>query len=181
MAQASFLGYFQSYISEDLSGPRDQVANYWRIYGGWSAVWKSPALWISILLTGLCYPFWKNGTWSDTTLSIVPNLLGFSLGAMAVVLAFPTSYLFGLFAEGGRKDSYYMDLASKFVHFIFIQAIAIILALLGKAYCFILISMFGFLFLAYAITSVAMTALALFDVAQISNETDRDSGPANPL
>ena len=72
-----------------------------------------------------------------------------------------------------------MDLASKFIHFIFVQTIAIILAMIGKAYCITLISFLGFLFLTYAVASVVMTALALFDVAQISNETDRDFGPGS--
>ena len=95
---------YRSYVSDDLSGPRDQIVSYWKIYGGWGAVGKSPALWVSFLITAVCYPFWKMGTWPDTTLSIVPNLLGFSLGAMAVGSSFPTSSLFRLFAEPGRRD-----------------------------------------------------------------------------
>jgi hypothetical protein len=100
---------------------------------------------------------------------------------MTVVLAFPQSSFFRLFAEKGRHDSYYMDLAAKFVHFIIIQVLAIILALIGKSYCWLPVSGFGFLVLTYAVTSVAMTALALFGVAQLSNQAASiDHNPKDP-
>lgn len=97
--------------------------------------------------------------------------MGFTLGAMAIVLAFPSSKLFSLFSENGRPDSYYLDLASKFVHFILVQALAIIFALLAKAYSNCIFSFFGFTLLLYVVACAVMTALALFGVAQLYNES----------
>lgn len=147
----------------------EELAGYWKAYGGWSAFLRSPAFWFSVAVTILCIPAWDKGQWMDATLSIVPSLTGFSLGAMAIVLAFPSSPLFKLFAERGRVDSYYLDLSSRFVHFIFIQVIALLLALIGRAYCNNVIGFLGFLSLTYAISSAALAALSLFGVAQIHN------------
>lgn len=88
---------------------------------------------------------------------------------MAVVLAFPSTRLFRLFSEEGRPDSYYLDLASKFVHFILVQVLALLVALVGKAVCNIILSCFGFFMLTYSVCCAAMTAFALFGVAQIYN------------
>jgi hypothetical protein len=136
LAVVSFREFCRSYVSKELSASSNEASSYWAIYGGWRAVIRSPALLVSIVITAVCFPYWKNGTWPEATLSIVPNLLGFSLGAMAVILAFPSAAAFKIFAERGREDSYYMDMASKFAHFIFVQVLAIMFALIGKAYCF---------------------------------------------
>jgi hypothetical protein len=88
---------------------------------------------------------------------------------MAVVLAFPSTRLFRVFSEGGRPDSYYLDLASKFVHFILVQVLAILLALIGASFCFWPVNFLGFFMLVYSVSCAAMTAFALFGVAQIYN------------
>lgn len=90
---------------------------------------------------------------------------------MAVVLAFPTSKIFDVIAEDGRDDSYYLDLAAKFVHFVFVQVFALVLALISTALPFFLFSLFALIALFYAIATAAMTALALFEVAMIYNKS----------
>ena len=112
---------------------------------------------------------WWKGGWPEITLSVVPNLLGFTLGAMAIVLAFPSSRLFSVVHENGREDSFYIELAARFVHFIFVQVIALLVALIGKAYEVKLLSFLGAFFLVYAVVCAGMTALSLFGIAQINN------------
>jgi hypothetical protein len=124
----------------------------------------------------LCFPQW----WSDRlaaplVLSVVPNLLGFSIGAMAVVLAFPTTTVFKIITEGGREDSYYLDLVTKFVHFVFVQVSALIFALFASASSFFLFSYLALLGLFYAIGTGAMTAIALFEVAIFYNSSQSGS------
>lgn len=147
----------------------EELYGYWHAYGGWPAVIKSPAVWFSLVFTIVCYPAWDEGKWPDATLSALPSLLGFSLGAMGIILAFPSSPLFKLFSERGRADSYYLDLASRFVHFIFVQVIALLVALVGRSFNNFIVSFVGFFFLVYAITSAAFAALSLFGVAQVHN------------
>ncbi|WP_339162746.1 hypothetical protein [Methylobacterium bullatum] len=147
----------------------EELYGYWQAYGGLAAIIKSPAVWFSLIFTTVCYPAWHEGKWPDATLSALPSLLGFSLGAMGIILAFPSSPLFKLFSERGRTDSYYLDLASRFVHFIFVQVIALLFALVGKSYNIQAINFIGFFFLVYAISSAAFAALSLFGVAQVHN------------
>ncbi|MHC2286827.1 hypothetical protein [Bradyrhizobium barranii] len=90
---------------------------------------------------------------------------------MAVVLAFPTSKIFDVIAEDGRDDSYYVDLAAKFVHFVFVQVLALVFALIATAFPFFLFSLLALVALFYAVATAVMTALALFEVAMIYNKS----------
>jgi hypothetical protein len=77
--------------------------------------------------------------------------------------------MFKIIAEGGRHDSYYMDLAARFMHFIMVQVCALVLALIYKAIPYWPVSLFGFWALAYAILTAAMTALSLYGIAEFYN------------
>jgi hypothetical protein len=162
----------QSRLSDDWSGTLDTLGSYWRVYGGWRALVRSPALWASVALALVSFPLWLQNTSAGYVFSIVPNLLGFSIGAMAVVLAFPTSEIFNIIAEGGREDSYYLDLVTKFVHFVIIQVLSLVLALLTAAFPFCLFSLLTLMLLYYAVITAIMTALALFDVAIFYNSSE---------
>ena len=168
-------GFLRSWVSGDLGALKGEASGYWRAYGGWKAFLRSPAVILSAVVTIACISYWRKGGWPDSTMTIVPSLMGFTLGSMAVVLAFPSTRLFRLFSEEGRPDSYYLDLASKFVHFILVQATALLLALIGKAFCNIGVGFLGFFMLVYSITCAAMTAFALFGVAQIYNHPGANS------
>lgn len=146
----------------------DEIKGYWVAYGGVVALVTSPFLWIAIIATALSGPFWlHDNSWVETSLDILPSLLGFSLGAMAIVLAFPATPLFKHLAEEGRKDSYYLQLSARFLHFIILQVAGILLALIDKVGHNCIVSYFGFFFLVYAILTAASTALSLFGVAQL--------------
>jgi hypothetical protein len=88
---------------------------------------------------------------------------------MAIALAFPSVTTFSILAEKGREDSYYMDIASKFVHFVFVQVVAIGLALVAKAWCIAPFNFLGYWAMSYAVATGAATALSLFGVARIYN------------
>lgn len=157
----------------DLEGSIDELSGYWRTYGKFSAILRSPWLWLALVLTLICMPLWRCQDWTSSALGVLPNLLGFSIGAMAIVLAFPSVRMFSLLAERGREDSFYIDLASKFVHFVFVEVIAIALSLVAKAWNSGLFNFLGFWAFSYAITTGAATALSLFGVAQLYNYSAR--------
>jgi hypothetical protein len=90
---------------------------------------------------------------------------------MAVVLAFPATAVFEVIVEEGRDDSYYLDLISKLAHFIFVQVAALLAAFLAAAFPHAIVSLVSLIVLLYAISTAAMTALALFDVAMIYNRS----------
>lgn len=161
----------RSRLSEDWSGTGETLGVYWRVYGGRRALIRSPALIFSVFASLLCYPLWWSERSSALVLSVVPNLLGFSIGAMAVVLAFPTTTVFNIITEDGREDSYYLDLVTKFVHFVFVQVSALMFALFAMASSFFLFSYLALLGLFYAVATGAMTAIALFEVAIFYNSS----------
>jgi hypothetical protein len=159
----------------ELSGVREEISGYRQGYGGLSAFLRSPVLWCAVILAFLLTPLWDDRTWPQVTFDIVPGLLGFSLGAMAIVLAFPSRTILRIISEGGRPDSYYMELASKFLHFIFAQVVSLLLAAFGKAYNLFIVNIFGGIALVYVILTGAATALALFGLAQIYNHPTSSS------
>jgi hypothetical protein len=154
-----------------------ELSDYWRAYGGFKAVFKSPWLWIAFVVTLICTPLWRMGDWAATALGVLPNLLGFSLGAMAIVLAFPSASVFKMFAEKGRPDSYYIDVASRFVHFVIVQVTAITLALVAKAWLYMPLNLLGFWAFCYAIATAAATALSLYGIARIYNASESQPNP----
>src|SRR5690242_7024510 len=59
---------------------------YWRAYGGFSAVLTPPYFHVALICTTLTFPFWRFPNWWDVPLGVLPNLLGFTLGGMAVLI-----------------------------------------------------------------------------------------------
>src|ERR1700730_18502873 len=78
----------RSRLSDDWSGTKETLRIYWKVYGGSRALFRSPAFLFSIIISTFCFPIWTGNLSAGYVFSIVPNLLGFSIGAMAVVLAF---------------------------------------------------------------------------------------------
>jgi len=104
------------------------------IYGGVKALIISPFLHISLLLTFILYPLWIVEKWWDIVIAILPNLIGFSLGGFAILLAIGGSKFLSLISgeENKEKHSPFMGMSSSLFHFIFIQILALIAAILCK-------------------------------------------------
>lgn len=88
---------------------------------------------------------------------------------MAIVLAFPTTKMFSILAEDGREDSYYIDLASKFVHFILFQTLGLVYALVIPAGVCFVSDAIGFWLLVYAVCMGLVVAVSLFGTARLYN------------
>lgn len=111
---------------------------YWRAYGGFPALFTSVYFWCAILLTLLLYPSWTQPNWWSDVLSIMPSVLGFSLGGYAMWMAIGDDN-FRKLISGEDVDglpSPYMEVNAAFVHFILLQLISIITALIAKAFYF---------------------------------------------
>lgn len=153
------------------------IRKYWSIYGGFSALLRSSYFWLGLVTTALLFPAWsKQGWWSDV-LSLLPNLLGFSLGGFAILLAVGDDGFKKLIAgtENG-ESSPYMDACTAFVHFIFLQVIALLIALVAKTYSSILpgclpkvslvtMSAIGYFIFIYSIYCTLAAVFAIFRVA----------------
>jgi hypothetical protein len=112
------------------------LRRYWKAYGGFKALFTSYYLYMAITLTVIMAPAWLESAWYDTVLSVMPNVLGFSLGGYALLIAIGDENFRSLIS-GEDEDgvtSPYMEVNASFVHFILMQILALILALIANAY-----------------------------------------------
>jgi hypothetical protein len=116
---------------------------YWSAYGGWVALLKSLYLHVALVLLMLTFHTWMQKEWWNDVISILPNLLGFTLGGFAIFIGFGDERFRELLAnpdtdEDGKEDqsTIYVSLCATFVHFILIQLLALIYAILAKSMWF---------------------------------------------
>ena len=158
------------------------------MYGGWKNCAKSPYLHFSIVLALLISLFGGSDApaWFDLTISILPNVLGFSLGGYAILLAFGDEK-FRFIISGPDNDgtpSPFMKMNGAFIHFIVIQIFAILFALLSSAFGIKtgVLAWFGRSLLIYAISTALAAAMAIlntadwFDehIARLKNNTEKE-------
>ena len=158
----------------------EPFARYWRIYGGWRALITSPYLILAVALTGVCYPFWsKSGTASaDLAVSVIPSIMAFSLGGMAIILAFSDGRFLNVIRQDGNDKSLFMTVIANFFHFLTVQTLALVSAMVVLAFpLYKEPSGIAFFFLAYSITTGLASAAALFNVSRIYNVVGDDDEP----
>lgn len=149
-------------------------ALYWDLYGGKKALFASAYLYLSLVITVIAYPFWSTSEglgrpWAQTAIDIIPSMLGFSMGGMAIMLAFSSGEVFKALSQKGRKDSYFLQVVATFFHFILIQTLSIFTAVLSKYYSSDALSFVGFFFMSYALLVALATAGVLLNTARIFN------------
>ena len=161
-----------------------EINGYWKAYGGIRAIITSRWLFLSLLLTLILYPKWCFDDWTSLSLSILPSLLGFSIGAMAVIFTLPSTALFDFIAWKG--NSYYLEQAARFAHFVLVQITAILLSIFASTHYIhhvpkflafssdminIIRNFIGFLTFIYALFTGAATVFSLFGVAMLYNQS----------
>lgn len=116
---------------------------YWRAYGGTGAFLRSPYMHAAVLLTILTFPNWSQRGWWETVTSVLPNVLGFTLGGYAILLSFGDEKFKAILAgsktetldkDNGANPSAFLQVSAAFVHFIVVQAVAMFVALFAKAF-----------------------------------------------
>lgn len=108
---------------------------YWRAYGGLGALCASPYVHFSVVLTALLRHLWISGEWWSDVLQVVPSILGFTLAGFTIWLGFGDDRFQQLITKWkpGRESSPYLGISAGFVHFIVVQLLAVLAALIGKA------------------------------------------------
>jgi hypothetical protein len=168
---------------------------YWNLYKGTGSAFRSPYLHLAILLSFLLFPWlgcgYSQTTWSALALGIFPNLMGFTLGGYAILVAFGDRTFMRKLC-GPDKDgraSPYMELNAMFVHFILMQGLAILLAYLSKATgvergVFALlgsgISIYALLLALSATLTVMRFAESYDDFVSTNNQTGRNDEEQSP-
>lgn len=178
------------------AGTFDIFKTYWLAYGGLKALLRSFYLLVALVLLGLTFSIWWTpvsmgpGQWSawwDQSLSVLPNLLGFTLGGFAIFIGFGDEKFRKLLAEpelmGTLPGNAYVQLCAAFVHFIVVQVLALLAAVLGKAWWFYagwmdpvrfalpwlnaLGGAIGYGLFLYALTSVMAATMHVFRIATL--------------
>ena len=157
-----------------MSLPLDAFRTYWRSYGGIFSLLTSPYLWLSGIMWAFCKPIWYDQAsegfpWQGWAFSVLPSMVSFSLGAMAIFLAFSNENFLKLLRQGGKQNSYLMSVTAAFFHFILVQFVAIGLAVFLVAYPSIFFSGLAFWAFLYALFAGLAAAAALLDMAEILN------------
>lgn len=110
-----------------------RIRRYFRSYGGWSAIFRSPLFLVALGATALGYGnWWSSDKWAGTSQSLIPNLLGFSLGTYAILFSLMTGRLKrALRAVKNDQDVAFLDeINATFFHFILVQVCALLWAFL---------------------------------------------------
>jgi hypothetical protein len=113
---------------------------YWNTYGGLQALIFSPYLAVSLLITFLCFPIFStpdNIKWYSLPISTIPNLLGFTLGGYAILLAFGNEKYLMILSARDKNDnnpSPFMNVNGAFVHFILVQSISFLVAIFSLSW-----------------------------------------------
>ncbi|HEV7458809.1 MAG TPA: hypothetical protein VGN96_18705 [Roseococcus sp.] len=109
---------------------RDIFRRYWTLYGGIRAVFISPYFLGSLLISVACAGFLIQSTWWNLPLSILPNLIAFTLGGYALFVAFGNAKFQELMAGGRKKASPYLMVSTLFTHYLVIQTLSLCLLLI---------------------------------------------------
>lgn len=178
------------------AGTFDIFKTYWLAYGGVKALLSSFYLLIAVVLLVLtCHTWWTPlnvapGQWSawwDHSLNILPNLLGFTLGGFAIFIGFGDEKFRQLLAdpefEVTLPGNAYVQLCASFVHFIIVQLLALLAAVLGRSWWFYaewmepirfalpwfnaLGGAFGYGLFLYALASVMAATMHVFRIATL--------------
>jgi len=162
--------YRRSGFFSQWRGLARSLGRYWKIYGGWDAARTSPYVHISLLLSIFALLFSDvEENAADVALSTIPNLLGFTVGAMAIVLAFSSAKAFVALAEGGEPNSFFMKLAASLIHFILVQVLALTVGIFAKVTKIGWLDIVVLFLLFYGVLTAFAAGMQLFYAAIIYN------------
>lgn len=122
----------------------DLWKRYWRAYGGAKDFRRSPYVHFALLTTLVLTPSWVSRGWWDTVTSVLPNVLGFTLGGYAILISFGDekfkAILTATESDALEKDhsenattTAFLGVSAAFLHFIVVQIGALLVALIAKA------------------------------------------------
>lgn len=130
----------------------------------------SPYVHLSAALTIVCLVLRApDKSAAEIAVSVLPNLLGFTVGALAIVLAFSSSPVFDTLAQRGEPQSFFMKLTASLIHFILVQVLALVSAIVARFTEFKLLDALALFLLFYAVLVTFAAGMQLFLTASIYN------------
>lgn len=151
---------------------------YWRVYGGAWALVRSTYFWLAVVITIISQSLWlptegKSPAWIDLAVSILPSLLGFALGGMAIMLAFSSGKFLDAIRQKGKSNSYFMKMMASFFHFALVLSTAMIATFVARLtlphIVIKTVSAIGYFLSIYSILLVLATVASIWHTARIFN------------
>lgn len=124
--------YFRNLFTQ-YAGVGEILSSYFSYYGGIKAIVKSPYFHISVFLLIPTIGIWSVPGWWDLPIGILPNLISFTLAGYALFMGFGDEKFRQLMASGKDGESPMLSISAAFTHFIIIQVLSVILAIMAKA------------------------------------------------
>jgi membrane protein implicated in regulation of membrane protease activity len=111
--------------------------DYYRAYGGIRGTVGSPYFLAAVFLTGATYGRWLHEGWWEDIKITMPSLVGFTLGAYALLISVGNEKFRALIMGPGEakgagatpKQSPFVEASAAFAHFLFIQSASLIWAI----------------------------------------------------
>lgn len=166
---------FKQEIKKQFKGTRRSWSIYWKTYGGWRSIFSSTYFLSALIFTFLCFKAWvvesESWAWFNLCNSVLPNVLGFTLGGYAILLAFGSSkFMEAIAGDNPDEDGFspFMEINATFLHFIIVQVVALIVSIFSLIWEFKtgLFAFFGFLLFSYAIAISIAAAFAILRLAK---------------
>lgn len=110
---------------------------YFEQYGGVNSVIRSRFFWCAVVITTLMAAFFSSEKWWELAISVIPGLVSFSIAGVAIFVSLGSDALRAVIAgkkAGSSESSPFVGFMSMFTHFIVIQLLALLSALLAKAF-----------------------------------------------
>lgn len=105
----------------------------WENMGGAAALWKSFDFRFALVFTLLCWPKWLAPEWWDAAISVLPSLLGFTLGGFAIFLGFGSDQFKELIAREDETKSEYLSVSSAFLFIVGVQVFGLLYAIICQS------------------------------------------------
>jgi hypothetical protein len=156
----------------------------WVISGRWKGVFMAFDFWLSIVVWLLTYHFWWYEKWWDQVISVIPSVLGFTLGGFAIFLGFGSESFKEMLAAGDDIDSSpYVSVSAAFLFFTIMQLAALLMAFIANSMHFatptallpykgaihtfdIIGSGFGYFIFLYSLALALRAALRIFRLSR---------------
>ena len=87
-----------------------------------------------MVLNILMYDVWLSPGWWNLPITVLPNLVGFTLGGYAILVAFGDDKFRALLAskEHNQNNSPFVVMSATFMHFILTQVLSLVTAIAGS-------------------------------------------------
>jgi hypothetical protein len=165
-----------------VSSSENAFQGYWRVFGGIWGILRSTYFWLAVVLTVTLPDIWRatdrstgDLLWPSVTLDVVPSLLGFALGGMAIMLAFSSGRFLEAIRQKGKDNSYLRKIMASFFHFCVVLTISLFIAYISKFYKNEYLSAAGVFFSFYGVLLVLATASRVWHTARIFNAVSETS------